>query len=149
MTEDEAKTKWCPMARIPWMQGQFPDISGFAINRQAIDEKPKNSDLPDMPKCIGSACMMWRWKDTSFDPNDKLEKAELSLSREESKKFSIINPPPFDIFEAGFVAPYDKGWKPIGLPYIHHQCWRWDAKRDSSNDPPHNEPGYCGLAGNP
>lgn len=44
MTEDEAKTKWCPMARV-WSGG------GAAFNRK-IDEHVN---------CYGSGCMMWRW----------------------------------------------------------------------------------------
>lgn len=47
MTEDEAKTKWCPMAR--------PD-NQTAANRRYVDgEAMKNS------RCLGSGCMMWRW----------------------------------------------------------------------------------------
>jgi len=50
MTEDEAKTKWCPMSRV-----QSGDV---AYNRYAgtpPDVFPTNS------RCLGSACMMWRW----------------------------------------------------------------------------------------
>jgi hypothetical protein len=47
MTEDEAKTKWCPMSRS-W------DEAGSA-NRGRKGE----IDVADC--CIGSACMMWRW----------------------------------------------------------------------------------------
>lgn len=42
MTEDEAKTKWCPMVRHPI----FPQEAG-------------GGNLGG--KCISSACMMWRW----------------------------------------------------------------------------------------
>lgn len=44
MTEDEAKTKWCPMVRY---QGGQP------LNRDAC------YDLKGT-HCIGSDCMMWR-----------------------------------------------------------------------------------------
>ena len=60
MTEDEAKTKWCPFARVP---GLTIGGSGIAMNRH-----PQNTPQPELehaefmtPKCIGSACMAWRW----------------------------------------------------------------------------------------
>lgn len=39
LTEDEAKTKWCPMVRD----------NGSNLNGESS-------------RCIGSACMAWRWK---------------------------------------------------------------------------------------
>ena len=42
MTEQEAKTKWCPMMRS--------STGVFDKHRE-----PANND------CIGSGCMMWRW----------------------------------------------------------------------------------------
>lgn len=48
MTEDEAKTKWCPMVRVasgPYVPGTYS--VGMLDNQEA--------------KCIGSACMMWRY----------------------------------------------------------------------------------------
>jgi len=46
MTEDEAKTKWCPHARIE-------------INRVPATDNPK--DPLAGVYCIGSECMAWRW----------------------------------------------------------------------------------------
>lgn len=49
MTEEEAKTKWCPQARIDGLT----DLPAY--NRCIDGSAPKASC------CIGSACMMWRW----------------------------------------------------------------------------------------
>lgn len=54
MTEEEAKTKWCPFARVP---GISLGGHGIAINRSTEDD-PKQKSLT--PKCIGSDCMAWR-----------------------------------------------------------------------------------------
>jgi hypothetical protein len=52
MTEEEAKTKWCPMWRI----GQVSDLRGStAVNNHSA------------AKCIGSDCMMWRTKPIVVD----------------------------------------------------------------------------------
>lgn len=52
MTEDEAKTKWCPFARV----GSEKTGIG-SINRDwAIVEKTMAAN------CIGSTCMAWRWR---------------------------------------------------------------------------------------
>ena len=56
MTEDEAKQKWCPFARV----------------MSAHDEGNWNRGKPDEvyhrdPKCIASSCMAWRW---DIDPVD-------------------------------------------------------------------------------
>ena len=47
MTEDEAKTKWCPMVR-------FNDAG---CNR---DNQVKNGHNRPYYKCVASSCMMWR-----------------------------------------------------------------------------------------
>lgn len=53
MTEDEAKTKWCPFVRV----------DSTASNRVAFDEFSANDD----PCCIGSACMAWRSKERQVE----------------------------------------------------------------------------------
>jgi len=45
MTEDEAKTKWCPFVRAA---GPADPASGYL--------------------CIGSACMAWRWGAVECEP---------------------------------------------------------------------------------
>lgn len=45
MTEAEAKTKWCPMVRV---------FDGWRTNREEV--------YVNGTHCIGSDCMMWRWR---------------------------------------------------------------------------------------
>jgi len=47
MTEEEAKTKWCPQARVAAVEGDGP-------NRR-YDGAPIRGSL-----CLASGCMMWR-----------------------------------------------------------------------------------------
>ncbi len=47
MTEDEAKTKWCPMVRTGL-------TAGMAVNQHTNDE------VYGETRCVASECMMWR-----------------------------------------------------------------------------------------
>jgi hypothetical protein len=62
MTEDEAKTKWCPFSRTTEATGES---CSFPRNRVArpFDEKPPMvfSDTLIGCNCIASGCMAWRW----------------------------------------------------------------------------------------
>ena len=54
MTEDQAKTKWCPMTRFK--------MDEVAVNRH--NGTPGKIDVqfnPPYARCIASECMMWRW----------------------------------------------------------------------------------------
>jgi len=48
MTEDEARTRWCPMVR-------FSETGEDGANRWTVDAKVTAGNC-----CIASACMMWR-----------------------------------------------------------------------------------------
>ena len=50
MTEDEAKTKWCPMVRVA-------NGGSAGFNRNSIGTL---RHIEAETHCIGSACMMWR-----------------------------------------------------------------------------------------
>ena len=66
-TEAEAKTKWCPFAKVllsNWYEDsdRIPQpvcnrIEGMSGEEIAHD----NSILGDSNLCVGSACMAWRW----------------------------------------------------------------------------------------
>lgn len=48
VTEEEAKTKWCPEVRTGL-------TAGMAVNHHI------SGDVHDETRCIASGCMMWRW----------------------------------------------------------------------------------------
>ncbi len=48
VTEEEAKAKWCPMARSAW--------GSEAPTNRTLDGNPRLDCM-----CIGAACMHWRW----------------------------------------------------------------------------------------
>jgi hypothetical protein len=54
MTEEEARSKWCPFAKIE-------SNSGAAINR------PSSFAGTNLCNCFGSQCMAWKW---SLSPED-------------------------------------------------------------------------------
>ena len=54
MTEDEAKTKWCPQARVS------AGIQYNAANRRSPTYRGDPPLMLDGGNCIGSGCMAWR-----------------------------------------------------------------------------------------
>jgi hypothetical protein len=52
MTEEQAKTKWCPMVR-----GGLNVHTTWGSPREPGPEQRN----PAAARCIGSECMMWRW----------------------------------------------------------------------------------------
>jgi hypothetical protein len=71
MTEDEAKTKWCPFARmkvashadegVPAVNEPQTTFNRIAINSQSAPF------IADQARCIGSACMAWRRQTVMVD----------------------------------------------------------------------------------
>jgi hypothetical protein len=60
MTEDEAKTKWCPMIRnIPLRVGE---------NYRGVTTRDNTANYER--NCIASACMMWQQADRAEDPEN-------------------------------------------------------------------------------
>ena len=55
MTEDEAKTKWCPFVRIVNFVSE--DNNAWATNQGKQSRTPEE---PLATHCIASACMAWR-----------------------------------------------------------------------------------------
>ena len=62
MTEDEAKTKWCPMVRFIAVSSHLNGGAQFIhSNRNDIDTTKRY--------CIGSDCMMWRLSERHYLDN--------------------------------------------------------------------------------
>lgn len=53
MTEEEARTKWCPFARAY----DSDDIGGATSTNRPLQYERPRKDL----NCIASGCMAWRW----------------------------------------------------------------------------------------
>lgn len=63
-TEDEAKTKWCPFARVAFQyRVQAPDA--MIVPNRAENEAPIGT-------CIASECMAWRKKPRLSDGQPSL-----------------------------------------------------------------------------
>lgn len=69
MTEEEARNKWCPMARVQHVTFPRPNDEGTGLlcvgNRDiGLLVTPNDFDAEtDITKCIASDCMAWRWID--------------------------------------------------------------------------------------
>jgi len=55
VTEDEAKAKWCPFARVA--NRQHSEYANSAGNRWLDGDELEHPAFT----CMGSACMAWRW----------------------------------------------------------------------------------------
>jgi len=78
MTEEQAKTKWCPMTRLEGNEeGPFNRMA-FSLKRWFKWEctSPYQENAAN---CIASDCMMWRWQRT---PERAKEMGRKALSHE-------------------------------------------------------------------
>jgi hypothetical protein len=55
MTEQEAKTKWCPMVR-------------HVGPKAPLDSTPQDAVHNNGAHCKGAQCMMWRWDGWTTEP---------------------------------------------------------------------------------
>jgi hypothetical protein len=55
MTEKEARTKWCPLAR------GADRFSAGSVDGYVTQNRLTNGSPDESCHCIGSACMAWRW----------------------------------------------------------------------------------------
>lgn len=59
MTEDEAKTKWCPHVRVVLVTKRGG--TNHPYNRYFLEDKKDPINNPVDARCIASDCMAWRW----------------------------------------------------------------------------------------
>lgn len=63
MTEQEAKKKWCPFARLATQLNERTPINCGGHNRSVFWNGPLDEDVvnnPEFCRCIASDCMAWR-----------------------------------------------------------------------------------------
>ncbi len=135
-TEAEAKTKWCPFARTGVLAGS----GAVSVNRHVTDDMPNPQDrvIEDCTRCIGSACMMWRW---NFAPEN------LAFRKVESiRRYDVSNSPKDHPPHPAILAtlPAGEGWKLIKTEWDYDDNSGWYARWERPFDA--NRTGYCGLA---
>ena len=125
MTEDEAKTKWCPFARVPFAavdSGKVP--IGAPVSNRTADGTATTTHT-----CFGSACMAFRWGRAVYPKRVSCD--DRRAMTEPSRPSEI---PPSWTFE-----PYlDEG--------DDNHSARWVEPQEEANK---RHEGYCGLAGKP
>lgn len=57
-TEDEARKKWCPFARVVEC-----DLEGEVLEPIAVGNRSTVNTAHPKARCMASACMAWRWSD--------------------------------------------------------------------------------------
>jgi len=72
MTEDEAKTKWCPMVRMQDLSNQDGEHCELVAHNRSEDMLMALSGYT----CLASDCMMWRWVKVSGMPQGYFEYSE-------------------------------------------------------------------------
>jgi hypothetical protein len=85
MTEDEARRKWCPFARVAVINTK----KGAAANRWPDDEESEYATTTN--HCIGSSCMAWR--QTGFLPGHRWQ-----AHNDEQKHEAFIRSHPLEGF---------------------------------------------------
>lgn len=58
MTDDEAKTKWCPFVRYSASSSSYPTANRW---KQSAPPEEPHALNPVPCRCIAADCMAWRW----------------------------------------------------------------------------------------
>lgn len=86
LTEEEAKTKWCPYSRVivaKTSTGTQATVDRLQAACNRIDNGPATWAAPDASCCIGRACMAWRWFDGVSDDGTTIHRAPTHMRRRE------------------------------------------------------------------
>jgi len=95
-TEDEAKTKWCPFVRYATSEEDENASNRWRRAPEDIDSPPQILNPPAC-RCIGSACMAWRWAESATVREHKL----------------------------GLAMPEGEGWRDEGLAWSSDAEREW------------------------
>lgn len=129
MTEDEAKTKWCPMARGQNWDDRRSEDGSFTANRL------QSGDPLAACLCLGSRCMMWRWGRGEY---------EFAMTKDDTSDPGAFR----------FVSPEGDGWERVMSGMLAENVVGWARKQFPDLVPGLTAwrrlirgNGYCGLAG--
>lgn len=61
LTEEEAKGRWCPQARSLGVVNEWVNATSSVNSIQVVSNRDHPSG--NMPACIASSCMFWRWSE--------------------------------------------------------------------------------------
>lgn len=117
MTEDDARTKWCPFARVPdggGVTGALTASNRHAGQKAGGDGKPRI--LRGNAMCIGSECMAWRWIPPAESP------LFAAAAEERARTHGYLHQGKAHVRDVAYRNP------PKGVDYDRHD-------------------GHCGLAG--
>ena len=60
-TEDEAKRRWCPFARVVTYDKNVNEFDVGVTVGMCASNKTSEGAIREGAHCIGSACMAWQW----------------------------------------------------------------------------------------
>lgn len=137
-TEQEAREKWCPHARVV-------NSAHMAGNRAPFDTD--YSERKAFACCIASDCMAWRWVNDGFE---YATTRNLTDDQEQMAKRIKTHPTELSIWkkpEGEPPQPPGGGWEPDGEMQQARNYAAGTFERNWKR--PVNGHGYCGLARSP
>ena len=124
LTEEEAKTRWCPDARV----------SGSNRMSRTLDHAPAAAAGRQDCACIASRCMAWRW-DGPMGINQRVLGRSYLIDGIPAAEAIAEPPRPRDV-------PASWVWLPYDPEEGDHARWSEPAE-----DAQARRQGYCGRAG--